>query len=56
MNNNFLIFGRESNGKFNSLENLDIPKHIKDRFSQVSEKDFRYDISSSSLRANSQVE
>ena len=55
-NNNFLIFGRESNGKFNSLENLDIPKHIKDRFSQVSEKDFRYDISSSSLRANSQVE
>tara|TARA_B100000003_G_scaffold103947_1_gene93107 strand:- start:106 stop:690 length:585 start_codon:yes stop_codon:yes gene_type:complete len=55
-NNNFLIFGRESNGKFNSLENFDVPKHIKERFSQVSEKDFRYDISSSSLRANSQVE
>ena len=55
-NNNFLIFGRESNGKFNSLENLDVPKHIKERFSQVSEKDFRYDISSSSLRANSQAE
>ncbi len=55
-NNNFLIFGRESNGKFKSLENLDVPEHIKDRFSQVSEKDFRYDISSSSLRANSQAE
>tara|TARA_B100000287_G_scaffold90041_1_gene82450 strand:+ start:24 stop:608 length:585 start_codon:yes stop_codon:yes gene_type:complete len=55
-NNNFLIFGRESNGMFNSLENLDVPEHIKERFSQVSEKDFRYDISSSSLRANSQVE
>ena len=55
-NNNFLIFGRESNGMFNSLENLDVPEHIKERFSQVNEKDFRYDISSSSLRANSQVE
>ena len=34
-----------------TLEDLNIPEHIKNRFKQVDEENFRYDISSSSLRA-----
>ena len=50
-NNSFLVFGREADGKFTTLEDLNIPEHIKNRFKQVDEESFRYDISSSSLRA-----
>ena len=50
-NNNFLVFGREDDGTFMTLEDLNIPEHIKNRFKQVDEESFRYDISSSSLRA-----
>ena len=50
-NNNFLVFGRETDGTFMTLEDLNIPEHIKNRFKQVDEENFRYDISSSSLRA-----
>ena len=50
-NNNFLVFGRETNGTFLTLGDLTIPVHIKNRFKQVDEESFRYDISSSSLRA-----
>ena len=49
--NNFLVFGRETDGTFMTLEDLNIPEHIKNRFKQVDEENFRYDISSSSLRA-----
>ena len=49
--NNFLVFGREADGTFMTLEDLNIPEHIKNRFKQVNEENFRYDISSSSLRA-----
>ena len=50
-NNSFLVFGRETDGTFMTLEDLNIPEHIKNRFKQVDEENFRYDISSSSLRA-----
>ena len=50
-NNNFLVFGRESNGEFITLADLRVPEHIKGRFKQVEEEIFRCDVSSSSLRA-----
>ena len=50
-NNNFLVFGREVEGSFISLQDINIPKHINSRFAEVAEQDFRLDISSSSLRA-----
>ena len=50
-NNNFLVFGREVNGTFMTLGDLTIPEHIKNRFDQVDEESFRYDISSTELRS-----
>ena len=50
-NNNFLVFGRETNGTFLTLGDLTIPVHIKNRFKQVDEESFRYDISSTELRS-----
>tara|TARA_B100000287_G_scaffold426984_1_gene475819 strand:- start:87 stop:662 length:576 start_codon:yes stop_codon:yes gene_type:complete len=50
-NNNFLVFGREVEGSFISLQDLNIPDHINSRFTEVNEKDFRLDISSTELRS-----
>ena len=36
--NNFLVFGRETDGTFMTLEDLNIPEHIKNRFKQVDEE------------------
>ena len=50
-NNNFLVFGREVEGSFISLQDLNIPVHINSRFTEVTEQDFRLDISSTELRS-----
>tara|TARA_B100001989_G_C24530851_1_gene461531 strand:+ start:57 stop:632 length:576 start_codon:yes stop_codon:yes gene_type:complete len=50
-NNNFLVFGREVAGSFVSLQDINIPEHINSRFAEVSEQDFRLDISSTELRS-----
>ena len=50
-NNNFLVFGREVDGSFVSLQDINIPVHINSRFTEVTEKDFRLDISSTELRS-----
>jgi len=50
-NNNFLVFGREVDGSFVSLQDINIPVHINSRFTEVTEQDFRLDISSTELRS-----
>ena len=46
----FLIAGRVTNGKFLTLENLNIPKRFKDLFIEIPESEFRVDKSSSEIR------
>ena len=50
-NNNFLVFGREVEGSFVSLQDINIPVNINSRFTEVTEQDFRLDISSTELRS-----
>ena len=46
----FLVAGREKEGVFQSLEDVDIPKGFERLFSGISENQFRVDISSTELR------
>ena len=46
----FLVAGREKEGVFQSVEDVDIPKGFERLFSGISENRFRVDISSTELR------
>uniref|UniRef100_A0ACD5W273 Uncharacterized protein n=1 Tax=Avena sativa TaxID=4498 RepID=A0ACD5W273_AVESA len=46
----FLVGGREIEGVFKVLEDLDIPRELKDMFISIPEEKFRMDISSTELR------
>lgn len=46
----FLVFGRSHNGRFQTLDELDLPAKFRSLCDGVSEKDFRLDLSSTSLR------
>ena len=49
-NINFLVFGRKINDIFISLDSVEIPEHIDNRFTGFGEEIFRDDISSSIIR------
>ena len=49
-NINFLVFGRKINKTFISLDSIQIPEHIENRFTGFGEEIFRDDISSSIIR------
>ena len=49
-NINFLVFGRKVKDSFITLDQIDIPASIKNRFKGIDETGFRQDISSRSLR------
>ena len=49
-NINFLVFGRNLNKKFYSLGNINLPEHVKSRFTGFDENIFRNDISSTTIR------
>jgi nicotinamide mononucleotide (NMN) deamidase PncC len=48
----FLVFGREDQGEFMHLEDYDLPQPLLDLCLEVSEEEFRRDVSSSELRGN----
>jgi hypothetical protein len=35
----FLVFGREVEGRFVSLQDINIPEHINSRFTEVTDQD-----------------
>ena len=47
----FLVAGREVDGEFRSLDDLDIPGDFEELFEQMPESVFRWDVSSSVIRA-----
>ena len=49
-NSQFMVFGREINGNFMTLNDIQIPKNLQNRFIFVSEIDFRVDLSSSEIK------
>lgn len=49
-NINFLVFGRKIKSHFISLDSVDIPEHVSDRFIGFDEEIFRDDISSTDIR------
>ena len=49
----FLVAGRASDGVFQTLDDISIPAGFADMFTGIPESDFRYDLSSSELRAAS---
>ena len=49
-NNHFLVFGREYQGKFTTLSDVQLPDNISARFKGFDEEIFRKDISSTSIR------
>ena len=49
-NINFLVFGRKIKDIFISLDSVEIPEHIDNRFTGFGEEIFRDDISSSIIR------
>ena len=49
----FLVFGRNIDGFFYSLDKIDLPPSLREICEGVSEHDFRMDISSSGIRSNS---
>lgn len=49
-NINFLVFGRKLGDSFRCLEDFDLPQNFGHRFTGLSEKEFREDISSTELR------
>ena len=46
----FLVFGREHDGRFIGLDDLELPPNIRDLCQQVPAAEFRMDISSSAIR------
>jgi len=46
----FLVGGRNIEGVFKVLEDLDIPKELRDMFISIPEEKFRMDISSTEIR------
>tara|TARA_Y100000590_G_C15622834_1_gene978243 strand:- start:293 stop:1411 length:1119 start_codon:yes stop_codon:yes gene_type:complete len=52
-NINFLVFGRKLDKKFITLQDIDLPEHISDRFTGFAEEMFRDDISSTLIRLES---
>jgi len=46
----FLVGGRKIEGVFKVLEDLDIPKELRDMFISIPEETFRMDISSTEIR------
>ena len=50
----FIVFGREVDKTFRSLEDLVIPKSILHRFKGVSETDFRMDIRSRDIKRSNE--
>ena len=46
----FLVAGREKNGVFQAVSDVDIPKGFERLFGGISEDQFRVDISSTELR------
>ena len=52
-NCSFLVFGRNVDGTFTGLDDLDLPQPVRDLAQGVDESTFRADIASSSLRRNS---
>lgn len=49
-NSQFLVFGREVEGHFMTLNDIQIPKNLQNRFDFVLENDFRVDLSSSEIK------
>lgn len=47
----FLVAGRQSGGKFQTLKELTLPKSVVDLFAGLSEDEFRLDISSTEIRS-----
>lgn len=47
----FLVAGRRSGGKFQTLQELTLPKNVVDLFAGLSEDEFRLDISSTEIRS-----
>ena len=54
-NSQFMVFGREVDGHFMTLKDIQIPKNLKNRFDLVSEIDFRVDLSSSEIKRNEEA-
>lgn len=46
----FLVFGRQWEGRFQGLEDLDLPPKLRDLCDGVTEEEFRHDISSTVIR------
>ncbi|CUV01155.1 Gb/AAD14522.1 [hydrothermal vent metagenome] len=49
----FLVAGREADGTFHTLDNVEIPEGFRPLFQEIPESRFRIDISSTALRAES---
>ena len=47
---NFLVFGRQIQGTYKTLDQLSIPSKIINRFEGISESEFRLDISSREIK------
>lgn len=47
----FLVFGRQDQKRFLTLDDVDLPASLRDMCTGVSEQDFRVDVSSTELRA-----
>jgi len=50
----FLVFGRSTDGKFRTLSELNLPEPLRAICDEVPEGDYRNDISSTSIRENSE--
>ena len=46
----FIVFGRQINKHFLSLDDLEIPSFVRDRFKGVNEDEFRMDIRSRDIK------
>ncbi|MBT6244193.1 MAG: hypothetical protein HOI43_02175 [Gammaproteobacteria bacterium] len=51
----FIVFGRSADGRFYTLEDLNLPADLKSICTQVPESSFREDISSTLLRLNQSI-
>lgn len=51
LGNRFLVFGRQSSGRFVTLSDLDIPALLAQLCTSVDESEFREDVSSTEIRA-----
>ena len=49
----FLVAGREADGRFMTLDNVDYPSFLSDLFTAIPESAFREDVSSTEIRAGS---